>query len=166
MQHDFEFGYHQPCSLAGNDTAMKNSGLLRRFGAVLYDTLLVAALLFLVTIPFIAARGGEPVESSGNLAYQLTLFVVIYAFFVGFWTRSGRTLGMQSWGLRVETADGRPPSAKAASIRFFVAIISWLPLGLGYFWQLWDRDRLTWHDRASGTRLVHYPRPQGTSAPE
>ncbi len=48
----------------------------------------------------------------------------------------------------------------AASGRFIVAIISWLPAGLGFWWQLWDRDKLTWHDRVSGTRLVYYPKPK------
>ena len=41
---------------------MQNTGLLRRLAAIIYDTLLVCALLFLATIPFIALRGGEPVE--------------------------------------------------------------------------------------------------------
>ena len=133
------------------------SSLLRRIGAMLYDTLLMLAILFLATIPFVAIRGGEPVEA-GNLPYLITLIVVIYLFFVGFWTRSGRTLGMQSWGLRVEDANGRVPSVSAASMRFIVSILSWLPLGLGYWWQLWDRDKMTWHDRASDTRLMHYPK--------
>ena len=136
------------------------SGLLRRFGAILYDALLALALLFLATIPFIALRGGEPVEPGNNLGYQVTLVVVIYAFFVGFWARSGRTLGMQSWGLRVETPAGGVPGLGRLTIRFVVAILSWLPFGLGFFWQLWDKDRLTWHDRLSDTRLVHYPRPK------
>jgi uncharacterized RDD family membrane protein YckC len=65
---------------------------------------------------------------------------------------------MQSWGLRVETPDGSIPTFKTASIRFFAAILSWLPLGLGFFWQLWDAEQLTWHDRLSGTRLRHYPK--------
>ncbi len=137
---------------------MQNSGLTRRLAAILYDSLLVTALLFLVTLPFVAARGGEPVEPGENGLYQLSLVAVVYVFFVGYWTTRGRTLGMQSWGLQVETADGSPPSLGQASVRFVVAIASWLALGLGFLWQLWDRDRLTWHDRASGTRLVHYPK--------
>lgn len=137
---------------------MKNSALLRRFGAILYDSLLVLALLFLVTLPFVAARGGEPVATDDNLSYQLTIVVVVFLFFTGFWSHSGRTLGMQSWGLRLETPDGRVPSFRAASIRFIAAILSWLPLGLGFFWQLWDKDQLTWHDRLSSTRLRHYPK--------
>ena len=57
---------------------------------MLYDALLVVALCFLATVPFIAIRGGESVESDTGLlhvAYQLTLFAVAYAFFVGYWTR-------------------------------------------------------------------------------
>lgn len=137
---------------------MNNASLWRRLGAIVYDLLLILALLFLATIPFIAIRGGEPVEASGNLPYQLTLATVVFVFFVGFWSRGGRTLGMQSWGLRVETDAGQIPTVMQASLRFFVAILSWLPIGLGYLWQLWDKDQLTWHDRLSNTRLVHYPR--------
>lgn len=137
---------------------MQNTGLPRRLAAMLYDTLLVAALLFLTTIPFIAARGGEPVETGDNLIYQVTLVLVVYLFFVGFWSRSGRTLGMQSWGLQLETREGRVPSFARASLRFLASLISLLPLGLGFLWQLWDAQRLTWHDRISGTRVVYYPR--------
>ena len=139
---------------------MQNTGLARRLAAIMYDALLVAALLFLATIPFIAIRGGEPVESGDNLFYRVVLVLVVYAFFIGFWTRSGRTLGMQSWGLQLETADGGTPSVAAASLRFFATIISLLPLGLGFLWQLWDRENLTWHDRISRTRIVYSPRDQ------
>jgi uncharacterized RDD family membrane protein YckC len=138
---------------------MQNTGLLRRLAAIVYDTLLVIALLFLVTVPFIAVRGGEPVEIGDNAYYRVALVIVIYAFFVGFWTRSGRTLGMQSWGLQLETVDGNRPTLATASVRFIAAIISWLPCGLGFLWQLWDSDRLTWHDRISGTHIVYYPKP-------
>ena len=137
--------------------AMNNASLLRRLGAMLYDGLLVLALLFLGTLPFIAARGGEPVPA-GNLGYRLAMLGIVFAFFVVFWSRYGRTLGMQSWGLRIETADGSRPDIRQSSLRFFAGLLSWLPLGLGFAWQLWDAEQCTWHDRLSGTRLVHYPK--------
>ena len=137
---------------------MQNTGLMRRVGAMLYDALLVFALLMLTAIPFIAIRGGEAVAPSSDLFFRLSLLAVIYVFFVGFWIRSGRTLGMQSWGLQLETPDGSVPGIGTASIRFAAAIVSWIPLGLGYLWQLWDKDGLTWHDRISKTRIVHYPK--------
>ncbi len=136
---------------------MQNTTLIRRVGAMLYDGLLVLALLFISTLPFIAARGGDPVES-GELLYRLVLAAVIYVFFVSFWTRSGRTLGMQSWRLQLETMDGERASLGAASIRFLAALLSWAPVGLGFIWSLWDKENLTWHDRISKTRIVYYPK--------
>jgi uncharacterized RDD family membrane protein YckC len=137
---------------------MQNTGLLRRLAAILYDCLLVAALLFLATVPFIAIRGGEPVEIGENTVYRVVLALVVFLFFTGYWAWRGRTLGMQSWGLQLETMDGTRPTFARASARFFAAILSWAPLGLGFLWQLWDKDKLAWHDRISGTRLRHYPK--------
>ncbi|MEM7431382.1 MAG: RDD family protein [Pseudomonadota bacterium] len=137
---------------------MIESSLLRRLGAITYDLLLVIALLFLATTPFVIAAGDaiQPYTA----AHQMTLFLVIYAFFVGFWTRTGSTLGMLAWNLRVLDDSNRPPSLMQATVRFFAAMVSWLPAGLGFLWQLWDKERLTWHDRASNTRLMHAPRPK------
>ncbi len=129
----------------------------RRFGAILYDSLLVFALMFLATLPFIAVRAGEPV-AAGDPAHQLTLLFVAYTFFAGFWWRAGRTLGMQSWGLSLATMDGQKAGLSRSSLRFFSALLSWLPVGLGFWWQLWDRDSLCWHDRLSGTRLRFHPK--------
>ena len=136
---------------------MTSASLGRRFGAIFYDSMLVLALMMLATLPFVAVRGGEPVDP-GDLAYQLTLLVTAYLFFVGFWSAYGRTLGMQAWRLKIETPAGDKPGFAAASLRFFAAIISWLPLCLGFWWALWDKDGLTWHDRWSATRLRYFPK--------
>ena len=132
--------------------------LLRRFGAILYDSLLVLALMMLATVPFIAIRGGEIVEPSDNVAYQVTMLLVMYAFFVFFWTFGGQTLGMRAWRLRVETKHGAIPGFGVASIRFVLALVSLLLVGLGFLWQLWDKDKLTLHDRLSGTQVMYYPK--------
>jgi uncharacterized RDD family membrane protein YckC len=135
-----------------------NATLLRRLGAMLYDGLLVTAVLMLATVPFVAERGGETVEPDDNFLYQLSMLVVMYLFFVFFWTRGGQTLGMRAWRLRLETGGGGIPSIPIASLRFFVAIVSLIPFGLGFLWQLWDKDKLTWHDRIAGTRMLYYPK--------
>jgi uncharacterized RDD family membrane protein YckC len=135
--------------------------LWRRAAAIVYDVLLLSSLWFLATIRYIVLRRGEYIDSGSGLlhvAYQLTLLLVAYAFFVGFWTSKGRTLGMQSWGLQLQSEDGGLPTRSAATIRFFAAFLSLVPLGLGFLWQLWDPRHLTWHDHLSKTRLVYYPR--------
>lgn len=140
---------------------VKPASLWRRLGAIFYDGLLAFALLALVTLPFIAARAGEAVDP-GFLPYQLILLATMFLFFVGFWSGYGRTLGMQSWRLRIELPGGGRPGLAAASLRFFAAILSWLPLGLGFWWSLCDSEGLAWHDRLSGTRLIHYPKNKGS----
>jgi uncharacterized RDD family membrane protein YckC len=135
-----------------------NATLLRRLGAMLYDGLLVTAVLMLATVPFVAERGGGTVEPDDNFLYQLSMLIVMYLFFIFFWTRGGQTLGMRAWRLRLETHDGGFPSIPVATLRFFVAIVSLIPFGLGFLWQLWDKDKLTWHDRIAGTRMLHYPK--------
>ena len=63
---------------------MSNVSLKRRFISITYDALLLLSLIFLGTIPFIALRAGEAVESS-SMSYKVTLVLIAYFFFVGFW---------------------------------------------------------------------------------
>lgn len=134
-----------------------NASLLRRLGAMLYDSLLVIALLMLMTTVFVIAQGGEAVEPY-TLPHQLSSLAVVYGFYVFFWSYGGQTLGMRAWRMRLETDAGNIPSVAIASLRFAVAVLSLAALGLGFLWQLWDKDDLTWHDRLSGTRLRYYPK--------
>ncbi len=136
---------------------MRNASLARRLGAILYDSLLVLALMILATLAFVGVRGGESVET-GNWAFRIALFVIVFLFYAGYWSRHGRTLGMQSWRLQLETENGDKPDFARSSLRFFAAILSLVPAGLGFWWQLWDKDGLAWHDRLSGTRLRYYPK--------
>ena len=134
---------------------MTNASLPRRLGAMLYDGILIFAVVFAASIPIVAIRGDvfEPYD----LGYRAIVLGIAYLFYVTFWHRYGRTLGMQSWGIRIETPEQGQPTIGQCSIRYLVALVSWAPLGLGYLWQLFDKDGLSWHDRASGTRLRHYP---------
>ena len=114
---------------------MMNTGLGRRFGAIVYDSLLVLAVLFLGTLPFVAAAGGEPVEP-GNRLYQLTMLLLCYVFFVGFWSGYGRTLGMHSWRLRIETAEGRKPALVHTLNGTAIAVIA-IDVAGGLITNLW-----------------------------
>lgn len=141
---------------------MIQAGVLRRFGAMLYDTLLVLALLFIVTALFLPFTRGEAITpgESGALehVYQAMLLLAIVLFFCVFWTRKGQTVGMLAWRLRVERNDGKLLTWRDALLRLAGACASLAALGLGYFWIWIDRDKLAWHDRWSGTRVVVVPK--------
>ena len=131
--------------------------LLRRLAAVLYDGMLLIALWMGAGALWIGLQGGSAAPA-GDGPFRLYLLLVAYAFFVGFWVRGGRTLGMQAWRMRLVDANGERVTLRAASHRFVTAILSWLPAGLGFLWALFDREALTWHDRLSKTYLYLEPK--------
>jgi uncharacterized RDD family membrane protein YckC len=139
-----------------------SAGVLRRFGAMLYDLLLVIALLFIVTALFLPFTGGEAITPGRSVVveriYQAVLLCVVVVFFCLFWTWRGQTVGMLAWRLRVERSDGTLLTWRDALLRLGGACVSLAALGLGYFWIWIDRDRLAWHDRWSGTRVVVTPK--------
>ena len=138
------------------------AGVLRRLGAMLYDGLIVVALMFIVTALFLPFTGGEAITpgESGALEriYQAALVLVVVLFFGVFWTWRGQTIGMLAWRLQVQRPDGSALTWRDVLIRLAGAVVSLAALGLGYWWIWIDRDRLAWHDRWSGTRVVVVPK--------
>lgn len=129
------------------------AGLGRRLAAIGYDAFLLAAILFAATAVLLPFTGGEAISPDNGL-YSLYLIVVSFAYFGWFWTHGGQTLGMRTWSLRLVGAGGNAANWLQALSRFAGACLSWLALGAGFLWLLVDRDRLTWHDRLSGTKIV------------
>jgi len=138
------------------------AGLLRRLAALVYDGLLLLALLFLVTACFLPLTGGTAITWERFpvlwLSHKLVVAAVIVGFYGIFWTRRGETLGMTSWRLRVERLDGTLLTWRDTLVRIGAAVLSWMPLGLGWIWCLVDRDGRSWHDILSQTRVVVLPK--------
>ena len=132
---------------------MKPAGLARRMAAVGYDCLVLIALLMLAEglLLLLTAGEGLPAES---LLHRLYLAAVPLGFFVGFWHFGGQTIGMRAWRIRVTGVDGGTPALGQLLRRAAAAVLSWLPIGLGFWWVLVDGQRLAWHDRLSDTMLV------------
>lgn len=143
------------------------AGLGRRLGAMLYDAFLVVAIwLLMAGLHLLVVRHlvGLPAEQVGVgflqvASLRLIMLVSAFAFFAFFWCRGGMTLGMQAWRLRVQTLDGHAISLRQAMVRYLVAWLSVAALGLGYLWVLFDAERRSWSDIASGTRVVVLPKP-------
>lgn len=131
-----------------------------RLLALLYDLFPVAGLWFLVAAAFVAVHGDAVTGGALGLLEFAVLWAVTGAYAVASWQRGGQTLGMRPWRLRVVAADGGPASGLPLLLRYVVGNASLLLAGLGFWWAWLDRDGLTWHDRASGTRMVRGPRPR------
>lgn len=136
--------------------------LPRRLTAMLYDTFLVIALAGVVNAlalgVVVRATGGEQQVLNAHVVQILTVLSTV-GFFSVFWLKSGQTLGMQAWRIRLVDFEGNPPTAGKAIVRCLGAFLSFAPLGLGYLWCLVDHNKRYWHDYLSRTELILLPKP-------
>jgi len=135
-----------------------SAGLFRRLAALFYDALLLFALLMLATWGLLPLTHGEAIAIDSSLwlryGYRALLVAIVVGYFGWFWTHGGQTLGMLAWRIRVVRADGSGLRWRDVGVRLAAALLSGLVAGLGYLWLYFDRERLTWHDRLSATRVV------------
>ena len=131
--------------------------LLRRFGAIIYDSIAIVALLFFATLPIVIMLKGQAIGAE-NPFYFLYLVLIAYFYFAISWTRGGQTLGMRAWKIRIfKNADEtHAVNGADAMKRFSMAILSWLVLGLGFISAAFNKNKLAWHDRISNTHLRRY----------
>lgn len=130
------------------------AGLARRLAALTYDGVILLGLTFFLTLVLVLVRGGRAIPP-GSWWFGLLLMGAGFGFFGWSWTHGGQTLGARAWRLRVETAGGERLGWKEAALRYLAAWLLLFPPGLGLLWSHWDRGGLAWHDRLSGTRIVH-----------
>lgn len=137
-----------------NPTDHSLASLRRRLASMTYESLLLIALILVMTFPFVGFTGGV-VSTGSRIALQLYLALVCGLYFVWFWRHGGQTLPMKTWRIRLRTSSGDAPATRQAILRYMAALMGTLPFGLTFWWALFDRDRQFLHDRLLGTRLVH-----------
>ncbi len=172
-----------------SNAALPEAGLGKRLMALIYDALLLVAVLFLAMALLLLLMRGESLPA-GNPLLSLYLLGVSYLFFGWFWTHGGQTLGMRAWRLRLQQQDGRNINWQQAAIRVFGALPGWIVMFIGlahaagislesHSWLLWvnavprgllllagililvfDQRPGGWRDRLSATRMVQLDRDQ------
>ena len=136
-----------------NAIALTPAPFLARIAAMIYELLLVTAVLFVASLPFLYLFGNA-LQGWRHTVFQLYLVAVLFAYFSAFWLRSGQTLAMKTWRIKLVDRHGNRPGLRQAVPRFVLALLGLLLGGVGYWWALIDRDRQFLHDRLVGTRLV------------
>ena len=135
--------------------------------ALLYDSFLVLAIWMLLGFIFQFFTGightqitdGQLEKNSylSNLLFSLMIFSCV-SFYCWFWLKSGQTLGMLAWRLRLETINGDILTTQQVLVRWFIAWPSFLFFGLGYLWRYLEENGDTFHDKFSGTKVVLIPK--------
>jgi uncharacterized RDD family membrane protein YckC len=124
-------------------------GLPRRLASMLYEAILLFAVGFFAAWVFFFASGGRD-ATAGAPRYLLQLFIVVVfaAYFLWSWLRTGQTLAMKAWRIRLVEVTPRK-----ALVRFILALL-FVPTLVSIVWSFFDRDRQFLHDRLAGTRLI------------
>ncbi len=160
-----------------------SAGLGRRLLSLLYEALLLVALLFIAGFalaPFVSPSGSATTHTLGipSLPARIAAFgalLLLGALFYGWcWSEGRRTLPMKTWHLALAARDGGPVPRRAALLRYLawwigpalglLAYALLRPHGLGavavplllvnYLAALVDPDRQFLHDRIAGTRVL------------
>ncbi|ORU94379.1 MAG: hypothetical protein A6F72_08715 [Cycloclasticus sp. symbiont of Poecilosclerida sp. N] len=130
----------------------KPPSVFRRLAVIVYDLILLVAVLFAATLLLLPFQPSHLFQPSSWI-YRVYLFFISFLFYAWFWTTGGQTLGLVAWKLRVVNENGGNISWKQSLIRFITAIFSCGVCGLGIVWMLFNKEHLAWHDITSKSHL-------------
>lgn len=160
--------------------APEHASLRRRMAAFVYEGVLLFGVVNLAGY-FYATFTQQRHAIQGRAGLQIFLLLVLAIYFVWFWSRSGQTLAMKTWRIRLVDAQGRVVGQGRALLRFALAWLWFVP-ALVTTWLVGVRSssfvyvlllvgviayallarlhpsRQFIHDRLVGTRLVDVPR--------
>lgn len=131
---------------------MRLAPLKRRLLSLIYEALILAALLLAVTLPIVMLTRGLD-HAPARLVLQCGLTACCGLFYAAQWRGAGQTLPMKTWRLHLRLANGDALDTRRALMRYGAALLGTLALGAGFWWALADRDRQFLHDRLCGTRI-------------
>jgi len=130
-------------------------GLLRRLGIMLYDALVVLALLILAAALAMAV-GFDSATALKDWDYTLYLLSVWFFYLAWCWRKGGMTVGMRAWRVRIQNENGDFPGWGQCLVRFVASFISAAAAGAGFIWSVFESRKRCWHDILSRTQLLRY----------
>lgn len=126
--------------------------LLRRLGAISYDIVLAFSLAFFIVGVMLIAFFDKQAQT--DLLMFGIFLITVYFYFTWSWVKGRQTLGMKTWKFQIQQNNGDNITHKQAFIRFVLATVSFSVVGLGFIYQLFNKDNFAWHDKHSDTYLI------------
>lgn len=113
-----------------------------------------------VCIYLLAAALGTALRDAGNRLAVTVLLLGYICVVVWIWWevvaqgRTGQSFGKRLTKVRVVDEGGAPQGPARSALRLVLHVLDLLPLGLGFVWPLWDRERQTFADKLARTTVV------------
>lgn len=135
---------------------MKYAGFFKRIFSLIYDSFLILGVILFLTLILVFLYGGyEEMGSIGRIAQLFIIIVSGPSYYIYFWLMNeGQTTGMQAWKIQLISQDQNPLNLKQAIIRCLASVFSGLILGIGYLAIFWSKEKKSWSDKISKTRVI------------
>jgi len=113
---------------AGAAPAAETPSLTRRMACFCYEAMLLFGIALVPGVlgAIFVAQTGQHHALQSETALRIYALVLDAIYFVGLWSTRGQTLAMQTWRIRLVTADGGHLSQGRALLRFAACCIAWL----------------------------------------
>lgn len=129
---------------------------LFKLGACLmYELLTIVAIIFVSTGLFLIVAG-DAGHGIKRLFLQLFLWLVVGAYYIRCWIKTGQTLAMQAWKLKLVDERHRLLSIRQAMAKYLLATVSMAFFGAGFLWAVVDKDSRFLHDRLLRYQVISY----------
>jgi len=142
---------------------IRRGGFLRRVLAFIIDLVVIGLLsITMCIISFIAYKVGlyghgraVTWQTSPPLIFFLALGLagLTTGYFVLFHGMEGKTIGKWLLGMRVVGAERQTITYGQAFLRW-IALVGFAPVGLGFLWIIWSREKRAWHDYLARTWVI------------
>lgn len=114
-----------PASVSGA-AELRAPPLPRRLACMVYESVILFGVVMIAGYLY-SSLTQQRHALQGTTGLQAFLFVVLGIYFVGFWSRSGQTLPMKTWHIRVVRRDGRSLPQWQALLRYAAAWLWFVP---------------------------------------
>jgi uncharacterized RDD family membrane protein YckC len=121
--------------------------------ACVYELLILIAIWMLFTWLFVTVFG-DATQGYKRLLLQVLLWMVTGVYFVLCWVKTGQTLAMQVWKMKVVNHEGQLLTVKQALVRYLLATLLMMVFGIGFLYMFINKKRLFLHDHFLNTRCV------------
>ncbi len=127
-----------------------------------YDSFIIFAILMIVTSAYHAIvhywiQNIQEAPIGYDPWLGSILFISVFFYMAMCWRKSGQTLGMQAWRIRVQNQNGDVLTWNQCLLRFLISLCSLFCMGLGFFWILFTVERQSWHDKYAHSEVVRLP---------
>jgi len=165
-------------------------GLMRRMASFIYEGVILFGVVMIAGYLY-STLTQQRHALQGQWGLRAFLFLVLGIYFVWFWSRSGQTVAMKAWHVRLVDTQGRAVTQPRALCRyllswlwFFPALAASWAAGLNSSAEIFGLmtvgvlsyamlarlhpQRQFWHDAVCGTRLIDWrpalPAKRGSAA--